>query len=201
MPTDHYESAYGSCTTELSIDYTEREGTTAPSQYRAFWCPACGRNHNFRLLPDDEEDDHRLAGAEPETVPDDAERDEDGEAVLVESDEEPPEAEESGVDFTEEGEPEGSNPGGSADESEEQMGLDELDSSDAEGDEVRVESSPIDPGDYTVPELEERLEDESYDWNPASLRGAYEAEVNGKGRSTALEAISTELDQRLAGDD
>lgn len=38
----------------------------------------------FERTPVPEDDPHRLAGAEPEQVPDDADRDEDGEAVLTE---------------------------------------------------------------------------------------------------------------------
>lgn len=183
MTTDHYESAYGECDVHLSIDYTERDDTIKKAQFRAFWCPACGRNHNFRLLPDDEvEGNHRLANAEPSSVPDDAKRDEDGEAVLGEFSTESSESD-SGGEPAEDTQAEPDSAG----------------DTDEDG-EVPVESPPIDPGQSTVSELEDKLQDEDYDWNAAALRGLYESEVNGKARSTALDAIDSRLNRALGGD-
>lgn len=196
MTTDHYESAYGECETELSIDYTEQEPTVADAQYRSFWCPACGRTHNFRKLDSDETGDHRLAGAEP-----------------AEPTKEPLSGE---SDPEETGSPD-ANPGGSADtsdSSDDQIGLDELEADESqsrseeteqEDEEVqeetvddRVEAPPIEPADFTVGELENELDVVEYEWTPAKLRGLYEAEGNGKARSTALDAIGSKLEEELA---
>jgi hypothetical protein len=57
----------------------------------------------------------------------------------------------------------------------------------------RVESSPIDPTDMTVNEVQDALEDEDYDWNDAALRGLIEAEQAGSNRVTALDAIKEKL--------
>lgn len=57
-------------------------------------------------------------------------------------------------------------------------------------DKVAVESSPIDPTDYTVSELEDALKDDGYDWNKPALRGLLEAERNGDNRATAISAIN-----------
>lgn len=75
----------------------------------------------------------------------------------------------------------------------EYVGPVDADDEDAD-DEPAIETPPFDPADKTVDELEAALEDDDYDWNAAALRGLREAEVDGKARDTALDAI----DERLA---
>lgn len=55
------------------------------------------------------------------------------------------------------------------------------------------EEPPVDPGNLTVTELEESLEDDSYHWTPNSLSALLAAEQSGKNRTTAVEAIEAEL--------
>lgn len=66
---------------------------------------------------------------------------------------------------------------------------------DAEG-ERDVADPPFDPGEKTVDDLIEELEDDPGFWSVPLLRGLYEAEVDGEARKTALEAIEGELDER-----
>lgn len=57
-----------------------------------------------------------------------------------------------------------------------------------------VESSPVDPDNLTVAELNEALEDSDYQWNDAALRGLLDAETDGKDRATAVTAITDKLE-------
>lgn len=66
--------------------------------------------------------------------------------------------------------------------------------SDGEAEAPPTETSPIDPSEYSVDELRDALEDEDYDWTDAALRGLREAEADGEGRTTALEAIDKALE-------
>lgn len=179
MVRDHYESAYGSCEVELLLDYEERREDIARGQYRPFWCPSCGRTHNFRRLPEDEASEHRLSAAEPASVPNDAERDDDGQAIFS-------------TDFSD------ANPGGSTSEDRHAESKPDdsaaVEATDESPEAVRVETSPVDPSNYTVAELKEKLADEDYDWNLPALRGCYESEVSGKARDTAIEAIERKMD-------
>lgn len=62
-----------------------------------------------------------------------------------------------------------------------------------ESDNARVESSPVDPTELTVSELESALEDEDYDWNDAALRGLIASERDGDNRVTAIKMIEEKL--------
>lgn len=171
MTTDHYESAYASCTTTLTVTFDDSDRNMKESQYRAFWCPACERQHNFLKVTEDADITDLHGVEEPGSG--------------------------------------GTTPGGSTAETTTQQG-DEGNSDENRGtsestdsssgddpdtaEPLEVESSPIDPGQYTVPELKDRLDSDEYDWNAAAYRGCYKSEVNGKARKTALQAIGDHID-------
>ena len=59
----------------------------------------------------------------------------------------------------------------------------------------------IDAGAHTVDELEELLASDDHDWTVETLREVYAAEVDGKARTTALDAIERRLYEALKAEE